>query len=113
LALMLPMSFASGILLNRLVAVGKQRLLAVASVSAAGINVGLNLLLIPRLGMRGAALATLASEAALLGIGLAGLMGLPRARPFQIRVVWVVASALVAGIVLPEIWTRSGPTLSL
>lgn len=113
LALMLPMSFASGILLNRLVAVGKQRLLAVASVSAAVLNVGLNLLLIPRLGMRGAALATLASEAVLLGIGLAGLIGLPRARPFQARVVWVVAAALFIGIALPEIWSQPGPVRSL
>lgn len=113
LALVLPMSFASGILLNRLIAVGKQRLLAFASVSAASVNVGLNLLLIPRLGMRGAALATIASEAVLLGAGLAGLHGLPRARPFQIRVSLVIASALVVGIGVPEMVSRTGPILSL
>ncbi len=63
--------------------------------------------------MRGAALATLASEAILLGAGLAGLIGLPRARPFQIRVGLVVASALVVGIGLPEVVKHGGPFLSL
>jgi O-antigen/teichoic acid export membrane protein/glycosyltransferase involved in cell wall biosynthesis len=112
LALMLPMNFASGVLLNRLVAVGRQRLLAIASVSGAAINVGLNLLLIPRLGMRGAALATVASEAVLLGVGLAGLSGLPRARPFQVRVIWIVVSALLVGALIGRVEHSSGPMAS-
>jgi O-antigen/teichoic acid export membrane protein len=113
LALALPMNFASGILLNRLVAVGRQRLLAVAAVSGATINVCLNLVLIPGLGMRGAALATLASEATLLVVGLFGFVGLPRARPFQLRVLSTVAAALAVGVVIPRALHGSGPAMSV
>jgi O-antigen/teichoic acid export membrane protein len=113
LALAIPMNFASGILLNRLVAVGRQRLLAVAAIGGAVINVSLNLALIPALGMRGAAFATLASEAVLLAVGLAGVVGLPRARPFQVRVLSTVAAALAVGIVVPRALHGSGPAMSI
>jgi len=113
LALVLPMNFVSGILLNRLVAVRRQRLLAVASVSGAAVNVGLNFLLIPRLGMQGAALATVASEAAILAFGLAGLAGWPRVRPFQVRVIAVVVAALLVGGLLPLALHGTGPISSL
>lgn len=79
LALALPAIYLSGILAGRLVAEARQSSWAVAAGSGAVLNLGLNLLLIPRLGMRGAALATLASEWAvfiIMGIAFRGALAI-------------------------------------
>lgn len=54
-----------------LLAAGRSSAAAVATLTAAGVNVALNLLLVPTLGINGSALATLASYVALaIGMGL-------------------------------------------
>ena len=50
-----------------LLAAGEQRLMMVLSTAGALLNVGLNLVLIPRFGIEGAAWATVATEAFILG----------------------------------------------
>jgi len=70
LSLSLAATFASTVLQQRLVVDDRQRVLTVMAVAAAGTNVGLNLLLIPRAGIVGAAWATVASEFLLLTLGV-------------------------------------------
>ena len=67
LAPMLALMFVNFLQLNALTALGRQRLGAYATGVCVLVNVGLNLALIPRWGMLGAAAATLATEAALFG----------------------------------------------
>lgn len=66
----LPFILPNYVLTQALVALGRERTYALATVVAAGVNIALNLLLIPFLGAKGAALATVATEAALC-LGLA------------------------------------------
>lgn len=61
----LPFILPNYVLTQALVALGRERTYAVATVLAAAVNIGLNLLLIPLLAAKGAALATVATEAAL------------------------------------------------
>jgi O-antigen/teichoic acid export membrane protein len=70
LSLSLAATFASTVLQQRLVVDDRQRILTVMAVAAAATNVGLNLLLIPRAGIVGAAWATVASEFLLLALGV-------------------------------------------
>lgn len=61
----LPCILPNYVLTQALVALGRERYYASVTVLAAGLNIGLNLLLIPALAAKGAALATIATEAAL------------------------------------------------
>jgi O-antigen/teichoic acid export membrane protein len=62
LALALPASYLSGTLAARLVAESRQRGWSVAAVLSAMLNVGMNVVLIPKYGLMGAAIATVSSE---------------------------------------------------
>jgi O-antigen/teichoic acid export membrane protein len=62
LALTLPAVFLGSVLISRLVAEGRQRRWTLAASIAAATNVMLNFLMIPRVGARGAAAATLVTE---------------------------------------------------
>lgn len=62
LALALPAIYLSGVLAARLVAESRQQGWTVAAAIGAVVNVGVNLALIPRVGMLGAGIATLVSE---------------------------------------------------
>jgi O-antigen/teichoic acid export membrane protein len=61
----LPFILPNYVLTQALVALGRERYYAGVTVVAAACNIGLNLLLIPALAAKGAALATIATEAAL------------------------------------------------
>lgn len=63
----LPMSFVNGLTQYVLIALDKQRLLTAAFAATVLFNVTANLLLVPRIGINGAAIATVASELVLLG----------------------------------------------
>jgi len=68
----LPFILPNYVLTQALVALGRERYYAGVAILAAGLNVGLNLLLIPHLAAKGAALATVCTEAALCAcLGLA------------------------------------------
>ncbi|MGE4538874.1 MAG: oligosaccharide flippase family protein [Desulfovibrio sp.] len=61
----LPFILPNYVLTQALVALGRERYYAGVTIAAAVLNIGLNLLLIPLLAAKGAALATIATEAAL------------------------------------------------
>ncbi|WP_428559326.1 MAG: polysaccharide biosynthesis C-terminal domain-containing protein [Solidesulfovibrio sp. DCME] len=61
----LPFILPNYVLTQALVALGRERAYAVATIAAAVVNIALNLLLIPLLAAKGAALATVATEAML------------------------------------------------
>ncbi len=61
----LPFILPNYVLTQALVALGRERAYAVATIVAAVVNIALNLLLIPLLAAKGAALATVATEALL------------------------------------------------
>ncbi len=68
----LPFILPNYVLTQALVALGREAYYAGVTIAAAVLNIGLNLLLIPHLAARGAALATIATEAALcLGLAFA------------------------------------------
>jgi O-antigen/teichoic acid export membrane protein len=113
LAMCLPMSFASGILLNRLVAEGRQHSLAVGASAAALVNVLLNLVLIPSRGMEGAAVATLVSEATLLSAGLVGLGWSKVAATTSVLGGWILLSVFATVATLPAIVDQRGLALTV
>ncbi|MFP5259501.1 MAG: oligosaccharide flippase family protein [Acidobacteriota bacterium] len=68
----LPFILPNYVLTQALIALGRERYYAGVTIVAAALNIGLNLLLIPHLAAKGAALATVCTEAALCaGLGLA------------------------------------------
>lgn len=77
LAFILPNS----VLTQAAVADNRERLYALAALACAGVNVGLNLLMIPGLGAAGAAWATVATEGVLTAIMLLSLRGQTRTAP--------------------------------
>src|SRR5687768_6896472 len=74
LALACVPMFLNYLLTHTLIAVDRQRLYAVFTLLALLVNVTANLALIPSLGIRGAALATLLTELSLLGLCLTGVL---------------------------------------
>ena len=75
LAWALPAHFLAAVLIGRVVAEGRQRVWTVAAVSAGTLNIILNLILIPKLGMQGSAVATIASETCLFIVIVASFRG--------------------------------------
>jgi O-antigen/teichoic acid export membrane protein len=61
----LPFILPNYVLTQALVALGRERYYAGVTVAAASLNIALNFLLVPHLAAKGAALATVATEAAL------------------------------------------------
>ncbi len=101
----LPLAYVNYLLTQSLVATGRERLYAVATAVCAGLNLGLNLLLIPTWGPAGAAWATVATESTLLGLCLVGLGQLVRIIPLGPTLVTGASAVLaVAGgwWVLPD-----------
>jgi len=83
---------ASSLLLQRLVADGRQGLFAVISTTAAVVNIVCNLFWIPKFGIRGAALATIASEGCLLLLGMLAYLRRPETGPLAGKMAWTGAS---------------------
>jgi O-antigen/teichoic acid export membrane protein len=101
LMLTLPWLFVNNLVGNCLGAVGRQRVvLLVAGINLA-INVGLNLVLIPRMDYAGAALATLLSEICGTGMMAIALRG-DMAALFPVRTLLglLAANAVLAGLLL-------------
>jgi len=113
LSLSLPLNFASGILLNYLVASGRRGPLAIGALLAAVANVGLNLWLIPHEGMRGAAIATLASESVLLATGIVGAGVSLWGRMLIPSLFWIVTVTASVAMFLPRFAALPSLPLSL
>jgi O-antigen/teichoic acid export membrane protein len=100
LALALPAHFVAAVLIGRLVAEGRQRSWTVAAGSAGALNLLSNMILIPRIGMVGAAASTVLSEWCLFAIVLISFRRHALYRPMLISsgslFVWVAASSALA-----------------
>lgn len=94
LALALPGHFLGAVLVGRLVAEGRQHEWTVAAVTAAVANLSLNLWLIPHMGLRGAAWATVASEWILMLVVVFSF------RKHSLHKVLVINYAVIAGCFL-------------
>lgn len=90
--------FTGGLAATRaLLSAGKTGSIAVASATAAVANVLLNLILIPRLGLAGAAVATLSAYTLLYGLlQLRARVVAPTGRTPRQRMLWLAAAAVVA-----------------
>lgn len=89
-----PVAYVNYLLTQSLIARGRERFYAGGTAICAAVNVALNLALIPRMGAAGAAWASVATEATLLAICLAGLGSLARAIPVAATALAALASAL-------------------
>lgn len=101
LLLLLPLAYVRNVAQGGLLAHGRQDLMLRTVAWAAATNVVLNLLLIPRWGMAGAAWATVATEGVrtLLAGRFVHRLGLPMTHPARfVRI--VVAAGVMAGVVL-------------
>lgn len=96
LALALPAIYLSGILAGRLVAESRQRTWAVAAGIGAVTNLALNLALIPKYGMQGAALATLTSEWTVFAAMVTSFRSAIAFRAFIANVAYLVLGILVS-----------------
>jgi O-antigen/teichoic acid export membrane protein len=85
LSISIMFTFASGVLAQGLVAGGRQTSLAKWTAIAAGTNVLANLFLIPRVGILGAAIATILTEALVLTLTLVSFRQSQEIRAYSIR----------------------------
>jgi O-antigen/teichoic acid export membrane protein len=84
LMLTLPLVFLNSLLANYLVAVGRVKMLVRFALLLVSLNIGVNLMLIPRFGIQGAAIATLICELGLAGLFILGLNYItPNALPWS------------------------------
>lgn len=86
-------NFFTILLFTALVAVGRNRLYAVATVSGVGVNIALNFLLIPDRSFFGSAIATVITEVLVMAVLAAGSASIPGVRPLPWRSIAVVVSA--------------------
>jgi O-antigen/teichoic acid export membrane protein len=98
-----------------LLAANLQRTMMFISMTGAGLNIALNLLLVPRLGIDGAAWATVATEAFVLGaaaVSCARRTGLRfDLRPFGRAFGCALGASAVLAVALPALtgsWVRLG-----
>jgi O-antigen/teichoic acid export membrane protein len=107
LLLSVPISSFGSLILYSLVAVRRNWALPISSGCGAVVNVVLNLLLIPRYGMMGAASATLAAVSVVLAVAfLQGRKNLP-------RVGWASILRLVAALLLMSVVAKATTSLWL
>jgi len=100
LALSLPAHFLGAILVGRLVAEGRQRQWTIAAVAAAATNVCLNLVLIPKHGIIGAAWATVASESVLLFLVLFAFRSHAKHRALVLNAGAIAVAVLLGAVAL-------------
>jgi O-antigen/teichoic acid export membrane protein len=92
-----PLSAAGSLMLYTLIASGRSWVLPLSTGSGALVNLGLNLFLIPRFGMMGAAVATVAAVAVVLGTAIfLARANLPSPS-------WLTLGRLVAGCALTAV----------
>ena len=111
LAPVLAMLFLNYMQLKMLTVLGRQRLCAWSTGLCVLVNIGLNLVLIPRYGYVGAAAATLATEAVLLLLCGLFLHRLVHGTGQLLRQTW--RPALAAGIMWLALWAGTGLWLPL
>ncbi len=105
----LAATFGGTVLQQRMVVDDRQQLLAITAIGAAAANLGLNLLLIPHYGMRGAAIATVASEFFLL---FAGLLAYRRAEGMMAHVLafgWALAALWIGVMAVQRLGLAAWP----
>ena len=110
LLLMLPLAFVRSVSQGALMAEGRLDQLLSTVTWAAGTNVALNLLLIPRWGMLGAAWATVITEVTrtVLAVVYVARAGLPMTHPRRfIRIL------VAGGLMAPAVWLTSGASVVL
>jgi len=109
LAFCLPFIFCGPVFYNLCVAVNRMRLLIWMAVASLGVNVALNLILIPRYSYNGAAIATVVSE----GVSFAGSVWIARRSVvFRFDVGFLLRAGiatLVAGGAAALVWQKSEP----
>ena len=94
-------SFSSRMAFVTLLSVGRRRIFPVASLLGLTVNVGLNLVLIPRYSYNGAAVATVLTELLVLGVLGVNVLRLPEVRPLPVRgLLGVVVAGGAAAVVL-------------
>jgi O-antigen/teichoic acid export membrane protein len=94
----LPFAYVSHLSQHSLVAAGRERSFAILVAGCAGVNLGLNVLLIPRWGATGAACATLGTEAVLLAGCVFSLGEIRRSIPLASTLAAAGLAALAVGI---------------
>jgi PST family polysaccharide transporter len=105
---LVPLALVSGNFRYTLIAAGKQQLEFVTAASGAGLNIALSILLIPRLGLHGAALAIILSE--LLILGLAAFFVERAITPISIRPhIW--RPLVAGGVLVALLYALSGTSL--
>lgn len=106
-------SYLSGVYGNALAALGRQGVLLRLSLVVLGVNLALNLALIPPFGVEGASVAVALSElAAFLGIRrLYRQVGTPPPLSIDVRV--LAAAAVMAVVVAPKFLLADAPALPL
>jgi O-antigen/teichoic acid export membrane protein len=92
---------------------GHPRLTLLNTLSLALVNVSLNLLLIPRLGIAGAAIAAASSAAAINILRLIEVYHLLNVHPYQWSFLKPFASAVVAGLVTYFLYLKNAPFSSI
>lgn len=101
LSLAIGLMYANGVFVQLLIAVEKQKRLAVTAGIAAVLNVTMNFLLIPAVGALGAAIATLVTEAVIIGVNFAFLpRSLTRKLRFMAPLKAAIAASLMSGVLL-------------
>jgi O-antigen/teichoic acid export membrane protein len=100
-------NYAYGVLQQGAIVAGKQGEVAAATVAAVALNIGLNLWLIPRQGMLGAAVASVVAECTVL-VGV--LWTYRRRRGFRFLVLALVSTALAGGAAAGLASLVSGPS---
>lgn len=101
LLMAVPLEYVNYLLTQSLLAAGHERLYAIGAAACAALNVGVNLLAIPRWGAAGAAWATVMTESALLLVCLLGLRDVWRIIPLSAT---LVTGAIFAGTVTLGWW---------
>ena len=113
LSLSIMFTFASGVLAQGLVAAGRQTSLAKWTAIAASTNVVSNLFLIPRMGILGAAIATILTEALVLALTLVSFRQSQEIKAYGARlfaVLLLFGIACVVGLSMSHIspWVGAG-----
>lgn len=95
----IPLAYVNSLLTQSLMACGRERVYAVVTAVCAGVNVGLNVVVIPRWGASGAAAVTVVTEGVLLAGSVLGLRPIGRSIPLgpTLATGSVAAGAVAAG----------------
>ncbi|MFW2380195.1 MAG: flippase [Acidimicrobiales bacterium] len=103
------MSFFTQLAIYVLVSAGRNRAYPMVGAVGLALNIGLNLYLIPRYSYEGAAWATVATNAVVLGLLWFHLLRLPGLRPVQMGVLWRVLPVAFVSVAATWMTLRFAP----